>query len=83
MGVEITYTVAGRKVSRDQFFDGIEGQLRKAAVDEVTANVQRVRCATHGKTATVSEVRETGEGFSFSVSGCCDEVVSRARDALG
>lgn len=82
MGVEITYTLGGRKVSQKQFFEGLEGQVRQMAVDQVVERVQQVSCPQHGQKVAVSEVRETGQGFEFEFSGCCDEAIARARDSL-
>ena len=81
-GLEVTYTLAGRKVSRNEFFRGIEGEIRRSAVAQVTDKVERVSCSKHGQGAKVSEVRETPDGFSLSVSGCCDDLVRRAQASL-
>lgn len=82
MGVSITYKLGGRTVSQSQFFSGLEGEIRKMAVDDLTAKAGRVRCSEHGETASVSEVVATPNGFSFTLSGCCDELVRRAEAAL-
>lgn len=82
MGVDLTYTLGGRKVSRDQFFKGLEGEIRKTASDNVTRQVQRVRCPKHGQTARVTGLRETHDGFGFEISGCCDELVERAKGVI-
>lgn len=82
MSVDFTYTLGGRKVSRDQFFEGLEGEIRKTASENVTREVQRVRCPKHGREARVTEVRQTRDGFRFEVSGCCDELVERAKRAI-
>lgn len=82
MGVEIEYTLGGRKVSRNQFFSGIDGQMREAAVDQVRSKIGRTRCPEHGQTAVVSEVRETRDGFDLNITGCCDALVQRAGGAL-
>lgn len=83
MGVELKYTIDGRAVSADQFFKGIEGQVRQAAVDEVRDNIERVRCSEHGESARVTGIRQTANGFTLDISGCCDALVERATTELG
>jgi hypothetical protein len=80
--VGITYTLGGRKVSQKQFFDGIEGQIRHAAVDQVVERVRQVKCPEHGKAVEVSEVKETPQGFSFEFTGCCDQAIAAAQQSL-
>ena len=82
MGIDLTYTLGGRKVSRDQFFRGLEGEIRKTAADSVCQQIGRTRCAKHGKPARVTELRQTPDGFSVEVDGCCDELVNKAMDSL-
>jgi hypothetical protein len=82
MSVEIRYTLEGRTVDARRFFDGIHGQIRRLAVEQVTTKVSAVRCPAHGRPAQVSEVRETGDGFDFTVTGCCDDAVERAERSL-
>ena len=78
----ITYTLDGRKVSQKQFFDGIEGQIRQAAVDQVVDQVSRVKCPIHGKAVEVGEVKKTTQGFSFAFTGCCDDAIAAAEQSL-
>lgn len=82
MAVDLTYTLGGRKVSRDQFFKGLDGEIRKTASDNVSRQVQRMRCPKHGQNARVTELRQTRDGFSFEISGCCDDLVERAKNAI-
>lgn len=82
MSFSVSYKVNGRTVSRNQFFDGIEGQIRQAGADQVTGKVRSVRCSQHGKPADISVVRKTRDGFSVSLTGCCDEVVEKAQRAI-
>ncbi len=82
MSVDLSYTLGGRKVSRDQFFEGLEGEIRKTASENVTSRVESVRCPKHGQKARVTEVHQTRDGFSFHVTGCCDELVEHAKRAI-
>ena len=60
-----------------------KGAVEKVALEGAVKTAKSVRCPKHGKTATVSKVRKTPKGFSFELSGCCDDLVSRAQAALG
>ncbi len=82
MGVEINYALGGRQVSREEFFDGFEGQVRQDMVNQLAESLQSVPCPKHGQTATVSEVVQTDEGFNFTLTGCCDEGVAAAHESL-
>lgn len=62
---------------------GMEGELRKVALDGAIKACEGVRCSKHGQSASVSEVRQTPSGFEFRLSGCCDDLVERAQRALG
>lgn len=83
MGVDLTYTLGGRKVSRNEFFKGLEGEIRKAASDTAIRHVQSVRCSKHGENARVTQLHQTRDGFSLDVSGCCDDLIEAALGAIG
>jgi hypothetical protein len=82
MSVKLTYTLDGREVTQKQFFDGLEGQVRRLAVDSILARVQEITCPEHGEVVTVSEFSETDKGFKFELSGCCRAAITRAEDRL-
>jgi hypothetical protein len=48
----------------------------------MTRQVQRVRCPTHGQNAHATELHQTRDGFSFDISGCCDELIERAKQVI-
>jgi hypothetical protein len=82
MDVSIEYSLGGRKVSRDEFYGGIESRIRDSTVAQARARLGHVRCATHGRTATVRRLRVTSEGLEVKLSGCCGELLELAREAL-
>jgi hypothetical protein len=82
MDVSIEYSVGGRKVSRDEFYGGIESRIRDSTVAQARARLGRVRCPVHGRTATVRRLRVTPEGFEVKLAGCCDELLRLARETL-
>ena len=54
-------------------------------VDEAARNIEGViraqRCPVHGKHPTVS-IQKHDEGFSYTIDGCCDELVAKAEEAV-
>ena len=81
MSSSVTYALEGRSVSSEEFFDVIAGGGRQLAIQQMTAKIEGVTCAEHGETARVTEVDQSPEGFGFTISGCCDELIDRAHSA--
>lgn len=81
MSTAVTYALEGQPVSSEEFFDVIAGGGRQAAIQEATAKIEGVVCAKHGEHAVVTEVDQSPEGFGFTISGCCDELIDRAHSA--
>jgi hypothetical protein len=81
MSPAIAYALDGQTVSSDKFFDLIAGGGRQLAVQQMTASIETVSCAEHGANASVDEVDQTPDGFGFTISGCCDELIDRAHDS--
>ena len=81
MSTAVTYALEGRPVTSEEFFDVIAGGGRQLAVQQMTARIEAVVCAQHGAGAVVTEVDQSPEGFGFTISGCCDELIDRAHSA--
>jgi hypothetical protein len=81
MSTTVTYALEGRAVSGDEFFDVIAGGGRQLAIRQATAKIESVVCTQHGQGAVVTEVDQSPEGFGFTISGCCDELIDRAHSA--
>lgn len=81
MSAAVTYALDGRTVSSNEFFDVIAGGGRQLAIQQMTAKIESVSCAQHGENAVVTEVDQAPEGFGFTISGCCDELIDRAHSA--
>jgi hypothetical protein len=83
MGLEIEYRDnRGRKHSSlDSMINAEMGKL----VDEAARNLERAvrvqRCSIHGQNASIA-IRKGQDGFSYTLSGCCDELVRKAEGAV-
>jgi ubiquitin C-terminal hydrolase len=80
-GIEIEYTVGGRRVSQQEWERHLREAPTRATKEAVKQKLSRVRCPAHGQSPKVT-FRETSEGFDVSISGCCEELTERARRAL-
>ena len=81
MSTPVTYALEGRPVTSEEFFDVIAGGGRQLAIQQMTAKIESVTCTQHGDSAVVTEVDQSPEGFGFTISGCCDELIDRAHSA--
>lgn len=81
MSTDVTYALEGRPVTSEEFFDVIAGGGRQLAIQQMAAKIESVTCTQHGGTAVVTEVDQSPEGFGFTISGCCDELIDRAHSA--
>ncbi|HKO39038.1 MAG TPA: hypothetical protein VJU14_11795 [Solirubrobacterales bacterium] len=81
MSTPVTYALEGRPVTSEEFFDVIAGGGRQLAIQQMTAKIESVTCPEHGGSAVVTEVDQSPEGFGFTISGCCDELIDRAHSA--
>ncbi len=44
MGVSIEYRLAGQEVDREQFLRAAEEQVGRAAIEQLRAQLERIRC---------------------------------------
>jgi hypothetical protein len=82
MGLEIEYTGDdGRKYgSLSEMLEAEGNKLIGDTMSEVQRAIEAQRCPVHGGTATATMTRQ-GDQISFSIEGCCDELVERAQRA--
>jgi len=81
MGFGLEYTLNGRRVTEQQFLDGLEKQAIDQALDTVKRRIESTRCSKHGQRARATLKSRRGARFEFDVSGCCDELVRSAQRA--
>jgi hypothetical protein len=81
MSTPVTYALEGRAVTSNEFFDVIAGGGRQLAIRQMTSKIESTICAQHGEGALVTEIDQSPEGFGFTISGCCDELIDRAHSA--
>lgn len=81
MSAAVTYALDGRPVSSEEFFEIIAGGGRQSDIQRMTAQIEACFCLQHGDHAVVTEVDQAPQGFGFTISGCCDELIDRAHSA--
>jgi hypothetical protein len=83
MGLRIEYR--DNKGRKHNSLDSMVKAEMDKLVNEAARNVERVvgaqRCPIHGKTPSIS-ITKHREGFSYTIDGCCDELVRRAEAAI-
>ena len=83
MGFELEYKIDGRKVSLDEWTRHLADEAQKLAADELKTRISRLRCATHGKSPTLTVGRKVGSKIEMKVEACCDEMLERAQQLVG
>lgn len=72
----------GRKHSSlDSLVKAEMGKLVNEAARNIERMVRAQRCPAHGKAPTIA-ISKSREGFSYTIDGCCDDVVSKAEGAI-
>lgn len=82
MGFDIKITGSdGRRYS--SLSDMIQAEGERLVADHTQAvqrAIESTRCPTHGQRARAA-MSKTSEGYSFDISGCCDDLIRRAQAA--
>ena len=82
----ILYQINGREVSREQFEDslgerGMMGEIMQHVVDELSSQLDAVRCTEHNARPTVT-TKYMDEGIGFDVAGCCADLKAKTEAVL-
>lgn len=84
--MSMKFKVNGRTVPAGQVGKAMGDALEKSAFEQVKKNVQerlrRVRCPEHHQSPRVTSSGSSLSNLSWSIEGCCDQVVSEAKKAL-
>ena len=83
MGFELQYTDQhGRRVSQQQWIEGIKDQAIHNALLGVEQDVHRevaaLRCPEHGRTPTI-RTKIVGNRLQSEITGCCETIRTRAQ----
>ena len=72
----------GRKVSRDQWFKGLQDKAVGNALKDIEKDVHReiaaLRCPVHGETPKV-KTKIVGKSLESEITGCCDDIKAKAQ----
>jgi len=79
---DIKFKINDRNIRPDQ----IGKELERAALADVKEQVHRkassIRCPVHGTTARVTAKGQDLHRLSWTVEGCCDELIERVKKAM-
>lgn len=78
--MEITGSDGRRHKSLTDMVEAEAGRLVGDHLGRMERAITSQRCSRHGQHARVTR-RKTAVGYSFAISGCCDDLVERAQSA--
>lgn len=78
----LEYTVDGRKVSHEQFMKHVKDSAIGLAETAVQERIAQIRCPVHGKAPKARPKSRAGDVLEFDVTGCCQQVIRLAQDAI-
>jgi hypothetical protein len=80
--LKLTFEINGRKVDPNNMADALEAAMLSAVRGNIEQRLSTVRCPVHGSAPTVTCKGSSLERLSFSVSGCCNELIETTKRAL-
>ncbi len=84
-GFEMNYEIDGRKVSQEEWLRSLKKEATEEAmssvVEEIEAEVARLRCPVHGEHPKVVTAKIEGNRLTTEISACCDEMLEKAEKA--
>ena len=78
----LEYRIGGRKVTAAQFHKHMRDSVIQAGAEAARKHIEQVRCPAHGQFAKARRKATVGDRIEFEVTGCCDQLVARAQEAL-
>lgn len=79
---EVTFELNGRKVSPRNVGDALEAAVLQEVESSITRSVGALRCEQHGGRPRIRVKGNTLSDLSFEISGCCDQLIGRAKRHL-
>lgn len=79
---DLEFKINGRKVRPDQMEKELEKAMFADIKKEMADKVRRIRCPKHGQAARVTPRGHSIKQLSWSVEGCCDELIDRVKKAI-
>lgn len=80
--LEIHFEINGRRVDPRSLGETLEAAALESVRDAVTAKLGAVRCSVHGQSPSVLCHGRSLGTLSFTVSGCCQELIDQATKRL-
>ena len=78
--INIEITLNGKPFNPDDFKDAFEKMIYNSIVNKIDTAVGAVRCPEHGSQATIKASGTSLDNLSFTVSGCCDKLISAVKE---
>jgi hypothetical protein len=72
--VDLEYRIGGRRVSQDEWMKSIVDEARGAALSQVQAKVESLRCPDHGRGPRLTAQVPAGTDVNLSFDVCCEKL---------
>lgn len=84
LSATIKYQVDGREVSKEEFLGSVGpfAAVRRWADAKAAEVARSLSCQQHDAVPIITVVQSGRANLKFSIRGCCDDLKSRARNAL-
>lgn len=83
MDIKIEYEVGGRRYKDpSKAMDALSASIMQSVGEQVAQKLRDVRCPEHQKPPTVTIVGQSGDQVDLEIEGCCEKVISAAKEEL-
>jgi len=76
----IVITVEGEPLDQRSYKNIVEEEAYKAIGMDIIARAGDIVCETHGTTPSIDIQGGPLENLNFSISGCCEAVITRVKE---
>lgn len=80
--IDIKFQINGNNVNANNLREALEATSLSTVTAKVEQSVGHLRCAKHGRSPKIKVNGRNLRNLSFEVSGCCPELIEKARAAL-
>lgn len=80
--IDVHFEINGKKVSPEEIGNEIEAAVLRMIKENIQKSVGSVYCKEHGEKPKLICKGFSADKLSYTVSGCCDEVINSVLDKL-
>ena len=80
--IDVYWEIDGRRVSPNQVGSALEQSIYKQLAESLKQELGSVRCPEHGERPTIIFEGKRGKELSFTIKGCCEQLVEMATNTV-